>query len=47
MSISNFAKTHFGNDCVDISCKYKELTKKHHPDMSGDKLMFRAIIRAK
>lgn len=47
MSISNFAETHFGKDCVDISRKYKELAKKHHPDVGGDALMFRAITRAK
>ena len=47
MSISNFAETHFGKDCVDISRKYKELAKKHHPDVGGDELMFKAIARAK
>jgi len=46
LAIHSFATTHFGNKCVDIKKKYRELAHQHHPDKGGDELMFKAIKRA-
>jgi len=45
--MSCFAYKYFGNDCIDIKEKYRELANLYHPDKGGNELMFKAITSAK
>ena len=49
MNVENFIVEYFGKleTAKEVSLKFRELSKIHHPDAGGDTLMFRAIANAK
>ena len=49
MSVDSFLEEHFGKPTTtdEISFRFKELSKIHHPDVGGDELMFKAISNGK
>ncbi len=48
-SVVSFFKKHYGKPTTteEISLRFKELSKIHHPDAGGDELMFKAISNGK